>query len=134
MNCVYIRIMYYIPFSSYHLTVAYKKSNGRFETVFIKCVNTQSKLSTFRRGTYPNHISKSDNSSWWHQVISKHDNCIGVINGIDRLSSHTRKKTSPQNGSACVPYFALGADSIKRCHLTSIGNPIVEIRRSYDRL
>ena len=28
----------------------------------------------------------------------------------------------------------LGADSIKRYHLTSIGNPIVEIRRSYDRL
>ena len=28
----------------------------------------------------------------------------------------------------------LGADSITRCHLTSIGNPIVEIRRSYDRL
>ena len=29
---------------------------------------------------------------------------------------------------------ALEADSIKRCHLTSIGNPIVEIRRSYDHL
>ena len=28
----------------------------------------------------------------------------------------------------------LGPDSIKRCYLTSIGNPIVEIRRSYDRL
>ena len=28
----------------------------------------------------------------------------------------------------------LGVDSIKRCHLSSIGNPIVEIRRSYDRL
>ena len=28
----------------------------------------------------------------------------------------------------------LGADSIKRCHLTCIGNHIVEIRRSYDRL
>ena len=28
----------------------------------------------------------------------------------------------------------LGPDSINRCHLTSIGNPIVEIRRSYDRL
>ena len=27
-----------------------------------------------------------------------------------------------------------GADSIKRCYLTSIGNPIVEIRRSYDGL
>ena len=27
-----------------------------------------------------------------------------------------------------------GAGSIKRCHLTSIGNLIVEIRRSYDRL
>ena len=29
---------------------------------------------------------------------------------------------------------ALGADSIQRYHLTSIGNPIVEIRRSYDHL
>ena len=29
---------------------------------------------------------------------------------------------------------SLGPDSIKRCHLTSIGNPIVEIRRSHDRL
>ena len=29
---------------------------------------------------------------------------------------------------------ALGPDSIWRWHLTSIGNPIVEIRRSYDRL
>ena len=28
----------------------------------------------------------------------------------------------------------LGPDLIKRWHLTSIGNPIVEIRRSYDRL
>ena len=28
----------------------------------------------------------------------------------------------------------LGPDSIYRWHLTSIGNPIVEIRRSYDRL
>ena len=31
-------------------------------------------------------------------------------------------------------YITLGADSIKRCLLTSIWNPIVEIRRSYDRL
>ena len=29
---------------------------------------------------------------------------------------------------------ALGADSIQRCHLTRIGNSIVEIRRSNDRL
>ena len=28
----------------------------------------------------------------------------------------------------------LGPDSILRCRLTGIGNPIVEIRRSYDRL
>ena len=28
----------------------------------------------------------------------------------------------------------LSPDSIKRCHLTSIGNPIVEIRQYYDRL
>ena len=27
-----------------------------------------------------------------------------------------------------------GPNSIKRCHLTSIGNPIVEIRRSYNHL
>ena len=31
-------------------------------------------------------------------------------------------------------YSNQGADSIKRKNLTSIGNPIVEIRRSYDRL
>ena len=30
--------------------------------------------------------------------------------------------------------YSQGADSIKRCHLTSIGKPIVEIRRSYYRL
>ena len=30
--------------------------------------------------------------------------------------------------------WALGSDSILRCHLTSIGNPTVEIRQSYDRL
>ena len=32
------------------------------------------------------------------------------------------------------PRRHLGPDSIYRWHLTSIGNPIVEIRRSYDRL
>ena len=30
--------------------------------------------------------------------------------------------------------YGLGPDSIQRWHLTSIGNPIVKIRRSYDRL
>ena len=35
---------------------------------------------------------------------------------------------------SCASEAILGPDSIKRCHLTSIGNPIVEIRRSYDRL
>ena len=30
--------------------------------------------------------------------------------------------------------YSLGPDSIQRCHLTNIGNPIVEIRPSYDRL
>ena len=43
-------------------------------------------------------------------------------------------------GSACHVWChgwttcLLGCDSIKRCHLTSIGLPIVEIRRSYDCL
>ena len=32
------------------------------------------------------------------------------------------------------PGWDRGPESIKRCNLTSIGNPIVEIRRSYDRL
>ena len=31
-------------------------------------------------------------------------------------------------------WWPLGPESIWRWHLTSIGNPIVEIRRSYDRL
>ena len=34
----------------------------------------------------------------------------------------------------CDVIIILGPGSLKRCHLTSIGNPIVEIRRSYDRL
>ena len=34
----------------------------------------------------------------------------------------------------CSHLILLGADSIKRYLLTSNGNPIVEIRRSYDRL
>ena len=37
----------------------------------------------------------------------------------------------------CYKMYGLskqGPDSIKRCHLTSIGNPIVEIRRPYDLL
>ena len=33
-----------------------------------------------------------------------------------------------------VLYITSGADSIKGCHLTSIGNLIVEIRRSFDSL
>ena len=31
-------------------------------------------------------------------------------------------------------FIHLGPDCIYKCHLTSIGNPIVEIRRSYDCL
>ena len=38
------------------------------------------------------------------------------------------------NRSAHRLVMYLGPDSIKRCRLISIGNPIVEIRRSYDRL
>ena len=34
----------------------------------------------------------------------------------------------------CLIKKGLGPDAIKICHLTSIGNTIVEIRRSYDRL
>ena len=37
------------------------------------------------------------------------------------------------NAVACHRYFVRpGPDSIWRCHLTSIGNPIVETRRSYN--
>ena len=41
--------------------------------------------------------------------------------------------SSVQNCSNSIAN-ALEADSIQRCHLTRIGNPIVEIRRSNDRL
>ena len=49
------------------------------------------------------------------------------------LLTPPEKKWAPRNGNV-VRVTALGPDSILRCHLTSIGNPIVEIRRSYDRL
>ena len=49
--------------------------------------------------------------------------CLSLIMGIlylERQSSYWNR--------------SLGPDSIKRCHLTTIGNLIVEIRRSFDRL
>ena len=41
----------------------------------------------------------------------------------------------PYHASWCLGYLGhQGPDSILRCHLISIGNPIVGIRRSYDHL
>ena len=37
-------------------------------------------------------------------------------------------------GCQLLHKYPTGADSIKRCYLTSKGNPIVDIRRSYDHL
>ena len=60
---------------------------------------------------------------------------------LSRLGSYS---TPTHNGSVtrmtstnhnCLCLFVVqGPDSIQRWYLTSIGNPIVEIRRSYDRL
>ena len=41
--------------------------------------------------------------------------------------------TEPRKNSR-IEHVVQRAESIQRCHLTSIGNPIVELRRSYDRL
>ena len=60
------------------------------------------------------HFHFSDNYAWHHQWIPS--NYVHII----LLGYYIM---SFKNSS-------LGADSIKRCHLTSIGNPIVEIRRS----
>ena len=40
----------------------------------------------------------------------------------------------PYHLCSCAWEYAQGADSIWRCNLTTIGNPTVEIRRSYDHL
>ena len=56
------------------------------------------------------------------------------------MLEHLHTKYFSQNIHICLmSYFALfccgqGPDSIYRYRLTKIGNPIVEIRRSYDRL
>ena len=39
-----------------------------------------------------------------------------------------------KNAGQVATLYLQGPDSIKICHLTSKGNPIVELRRSYDRL
>ena len=60
---------------------------------------------------------------------------------MDSLKCHicfypTKKqqKASPLWCTYVIRNNTQGPDSIWRCRLTSIGNPIVEIRRSYDRL
>ena len=80
------------------------------------------------RGCYGNRIC---------QIMFTHVVCIRSI-----ISHHMRPCIEHSNWNPWSvihwPYLdapnVLGPDSIKRCHLTSIGNPIVEIRRSYDRL
>ena len=56
--------------------------------------------------------------TWWHQAITRTNVKFSFVRfcGIHLQAISERP------------------DSILRCHLTSVGNPIVEIRRSYDRL
>ena len=57
-------------------------------------------------------------------LVCQEDTCFKVnliLNGIE-------------DGTVTQGHRDPGAESIQRCHLTSIGNAIVEIRRSYDRL
>ena len=64
-----------------------------------------------------------------NKLLNKWSNCywdaimLMWYHCIHKILAHTMPAYSHQ-----------GPDSIKRCHLTSIGNPIVEIGRSYDRL
>ena len=63
--------------------------------------------------------------------------------GSIALNRHSRYSGTRYSGTWLYWQFGVeswifwenqGAEPILRCHLTSIGNPIVEIRRSYDRL
>ena len=59
---------------------------------------------------------------------------IGILFTVVQIAYTMKFPITARN--LCRNYILtiLGPDSIKRCHLTSIGNLIVEIRRSYDRL
>ena len=63
---------------------------------------------------------------------------IDATKNIRATKSHAKLARSGQDlyQKTLSPdrHDTLGPDSIRICHLTSIGNPIVEIRRSYDRL
>ena len=75
---------------------------------------------------------------WTNKIVYCRN--IGLSCEVDdtRLSpfyhDHDRAAMIGNIGKEWSAQCNLGADSIKIYHLTSIGNPIVEIRRSYDRL
>ena len=64
-----------------------------------------------------------------HQYFTTHALCYPytyIFNSICTLIH--------RHGKGFLCCWALGPDSIQRYHLTNMGNPIVEIRRYYDRL
>ena len=68
---------------------------------------------------------------WWFATIFTFCFLIPVKIKQPFCRNHATRHNSMRPANT---YTHQGPDSIKRCHLTSIGNPIVEIRRSYDRL
>ena len=68
-----------------------------------------------------------------YRLISEASRCL-----LHYSSYKTECKINMENHCRLVLFITsfenLGPDSINRSHLTSIRNPIVEIRRSYDRL
>ena len=81
----------------------------------------------------------------WDFLYWQNDICIikMVIVQFPMSGSQFSTKIMSYCGKSCIDMLKtlyenihrnLGADSIQRCRLTSIGNPIVEIRRSKDRL
>ena len=71
-------------------------------------------------------VEKVPNCKWYN------DECVDIVKSL-LLYPSQRSWVGSLCPSACLSVDQ-GPDSILLCRLTSIGNSIVEIRRSYDRL
>ena len=88
-------------------------------------------LKTVALLTWISHLSHTFYEPW--KIFLCHYNMVNI------LQTQKRHPIAHQwrIGMECLlgaQSLSQGPDSIKRCNLTSKGNPIVEIRRSYDRL
>ena len=114
--------------SSLHLWVAY--TNSCLELFGLN--NTRINFRTFQIISFAPKAWVSAGHSSMYAACCTSWRLAGEIIQLNQVLRQNAHRICMPHSSP--DYFIQGPDSILRCHLTSIGKPIVEIRRSYDRL